>query len=83
MGLFDSLKDKASELLSGASDKVSEMTGVDLPVDGAADQVTETVDGLGETAQAGADNLGDQAGEVAGVDLPTEGLIDGNRPEGS
>jgi hypothetical protein len=50
MGIFDSLKDKASELLQTATDKVSETTGVDLT--GVTDQATE--------------NLTDQANEKLG-----------------
>ncbi|WP_344109479.1 hypothetical protein [Kribbella alba] len=47
------LKDKASELLQGASGKVSEVTGVDLPLGAVADlagqRVTDTAAGsLGE-----------------------------------
>ena len=49
MSLFDSLKEKAAELLGGAGDKVSELTGVDLS--GAADQVTQATGGLAETGQ--------------------------------
>jgi hypothetical protein len=37
MNLLNMLKDKASGLLQGASDKVSEATGVDLPLGGVAD----------------------------------------------
>jgi hypothetical protein len=60
MGLLDMFKDKASELLQGASDKVSEATGIDLPIGDVADQVTESTDGLGETTQGLADAAGDQ-----------------------
>ena len=48
MSVFDMLKNKASELLQGAGEKVSDATGIDLPVEGVADQVTEATDGLGE-----------------------------------
>lgn len=55
MGLFDSIKEKASELLGGASDKVSELTGTELPGQEAAENVagnvTETAQGYGEQAQ--------------------------------
>ena len=32
MNLFDMFKDKATELLQGATGKVSELTGVELPL---------------------------------------------------
>lgn len=89
MSIFDKFKDKATELLQGAGDKVSEATGIDLS--GVTDKVTETAQGLGETAQGVgetaaqdlgetaqgyADTAGDQVTEATGVDLPTEGLTD-------
>lgn len=77
MGLFDMFKDKASELLLGASDKVSEATGVDLPLGDVANQVTESADGLGETTQGLADAARNQVGEATGVDLPVDGVADG------
>jgi hypothetical protein len=53
MGLFDAVREKAAELLSGASDKVSELTGADL---GEAQQnVTDTTQNLGDTAQGHVD----------------------------
>jgi hypothetical protein len=48
MGLFDIVKEKVSELLSGAGDKVTELTGTELP---GADQVTQATENLTETAQ--------------------------------
>jgi hypothetical protein len=72
MSLFDMLKDKVSELLQGAGEKVSEATGIDLPLGDVADQVTESTGGLGETAQG----LADSAGAAAGVDLPVDGVTD-------
>jgi hypothetical protein len=72
MSVFDMLKNKASELLQGASEKVSDATGIDLPVGDAADQASEAAAGLGETAQGYADSAGetaqgyaDAAGETA------------------
>ncbi|MDX6293307.1 MAG: hypothetical protein QOH50_2382 [Kribbellaceae bacterium] len=76
MGLLDMFKDKASELLQGASDKVSEATGIDLPIGDVADQVTESTDGLGETTQGLADAAGDQVADATGVDLPVDGVGD-------
>jgi len=79
MNLFDMIKDKASELFQGASDKVGEATGIDLPQGGVADQVGESAGGLGETAQGLADTAGDQVADVAdvaGVELPVDGVAD-------
>jgi hypothetical protein len=76
MGLFDMFKDKASELLQGAGDKVSEVTGLDLPLGGVADQVTESAAGLGETARGLADAASDQVGGATGVDLPVDAVAD-------
>lgn len=75
MGLFDALREKATELLSGAGDKVSELTGTDL---GETQQnVTDSAQNLGDSAQ----NLGDSAtGAAQGyADTATEsaqGLTD-------
>ena len=87
MSVFDMLKNKASELLQGASEKVSDATGIDLPVGDAADQASEAAAGLGETAQGYADAAGetaqgyaDAAGEhvdaATGLDLPVDGVAD-------
>ncbi|MFI7065168.1 hypothetical protein ACIBL3_29535 [Kribbella sp. NPDC050124] len=76
MSLFDMLKNKASELLQGASEKVSDATGIDLPVGDAADQVSESAAGLGETAQGYADAAGEQVDAVAGFDVPVDGVVD-------
>jgi site-specific recombinase XerC len=62
MGLFDAVREKAAELLSGAGDKVSELTGTDLA--DAHQNATDTAQNLGEGAQ----NLGDTAAG-AGQDL--------------
>ncbi|WP_344218654.1 hypothetical protein [Kribbella sancticallisti] len=90
MSVFDRLKDKASELLQGAGDKVSEATGIDLPIGDVTDQATETAQGLGDTAQGYAESaqgLGDtaqgyadaaggQVTEATGVELPLDGVGD-------
>jgi hypothetical protein len=60
MSLFDMIKGKAAELLTGASDKVSDLTGIDLPGGEIADQLTRSADGLADTRQ----NLADAAGTV-------------------
>lgn len=51
MGLFDIIKDKATELLGGATDKVNDLTGADLPGGEAADQLAQATDNLTDTAQ--------------------------------
>lgn len=71
MSVFDMLKSKATELLQGAGDKVSEATGIDLPIGDATDQVsevtdqvTQATDGLGEAGQNLSDTAADHLGEV-------------------
>lgn len=59
MSIFDKFKDKASELVQSAGDKVSEATGIDLS--GVTDQVTQSTEGLAETAQGHADAAGETA----------------------
>lgn len=67
MGLFDTFKEKASELLGGAGDKVSELTGTELPgqeaAENAAGQATETAQGFGEQATGAAQDVTDSATE--------------------
>ncbi|GAA3551152.1 hypothetical protein [Kribbella ginsengisoli] len=81
MSFFDSLKDKASELLQSATDKVTEATGVDLG--GVTDQATESAEGLTnqaegltDQAQDHANTAGDQLADATGIEVPTEGLTD-------
>jgi hypothetical protein len=76
MSVFDMLKNKASELLQGASEKVSDATGIDLPVGDAADQVSESAAGLGETAQGYAETAGEHVDAATGLDLPVDGVAD-------
>lgn len=71
MGLFDIVREKAAELLSGAGDKVSELTGTELPGADAADQltqsaenVTDTAQDLGDTATGAAQDFTDSASEA-------------------
>lgn len=67
MGLFDAIRDKAAELLGGAQEKVSELTGTELPnTDALADQAQ----GVGDTAQGYADGA---QGYVDGA----QGYVDG------
>jgi hypothetical protein len=48
MGLFDAIRDKAAELLGGAEEKVSELTGTELPN---TDTLADQAQGVGDTAQ--------------------------------
>jgi hypothetical protein len=63
MSIFDSLKDKASELLQTATEKVTEATGVDLG--GVTDKITETtgvdLGGAADQATQSAEDLTGQA----------------------
>jgi hypothetical protein len=61
MGLFDAIRDKAAELMGGAQEKVSELTGTELPN---TDALAEQAQGYTETAQGYADGA---AGAVDGV----------------
>jgi hypothetical protein len=45
MGLFDAIREKAGELLSGATDKIEEVTG-NIPGDQAVDGLSETASGV-------------------------------------
>jgi uncharacterized protein YjbJ (UPF0337 family) len=79
MGLFDIVREKASELLGGASEKVSELTGTELPGKDAAEELTQSADnvtgdvagnvteaaqGVGETATGAAQDVTDAATET-------------------
>jgi hypothetical protein len=61
MGLFDIVKEKVSELLSGAGDKVTELTGAELPGTEVVDQVSQSTGDLAETAQGVTDTATDTA----------------------
>ncbi|WIX98011.1 hypothetical protein QRX60_28475 [Amycolatopsis mongoliensis] len=64
MSLFDVFKDKAAELLGGASEKVSEVVGVDLPIGEAADQVAQSAAEVTETGQGVVDAVSAQGADV-------------------
>ncbi|MGB3438905.1 MAG: hypothetical protein WBA97_09160 [Actinophytocola sp.] len=65
MGLFDAVREKAAELLSGATEKVSELTGTDL---GDAQQnATDSAQNLGDTAQGYADTASGAGQDLAGT----------------
>lgn len=73
MSLFDTLKEKAAELLGGAGDKVSELTGVDLSAgEAAVDQASQAAGDLAETGQG----LADTATETG------QGIVDSAGPLG-
>lgn len=69
MGLFDAVREKAAELLSGATDKVSELTGTDLAdaQQNATDTATETAQNAGDTAQGYADTATGAGLDLAGT----------------
>lgn len=62
MGLFDAIREKAGELLSGATEKVSEVVG-DVP---GVQDVTQSATDAGEQVTGAAEGLGATAGDVAG-----------------
>ena len=51
MSLFDMFKDKATELLQGAKDQISELTGIELPTQGLTDQVGQAAGNLTDTSR--------------------------------
>lgn len=61
MGLFDIVREKVSELMSGAGEKVTEVTGVELPGGEAADQVAQSADNLTDTATSAGQGIADTA----------------------
>ena len=65
MGLFDSVREKAAELLSGATDKVSELTGTDLA--DAQQNATDAAQNLGDTAQGYTDMASGAGQDLAGT----------------
>ncbi|CAM3731467.1 hypothetical protein KIPE111705_22085 [Kibdelosporangium persicum] len=64
MGIFDIIKDKVSELMSGAGDKVTELTGAELPGAEATDQLTQSAGDFTDTAAAAGQDL---AGTTQGL----------------
>ncbi|MBB4905504.1 hypothetical protein [Actinophytocola algeriensis] len=69
MGLFDAVREKAAELLSGATDKVSELTGTDIAdaQQNATDAASESAQNLGDTAQGYADTASGAGQDLAGT----------------
>jgi uncharacterized protein YjbJ (UPF0337 family) len=66
MGLFDIIKEKVGELVSGAGDKVTELTGAELPGGEVVDQATQAAGNVGETAQGVADTATGAVQDVTG-----------------
>lgn len=66
MGLFDVVREKVSELLSGAGDKVSDLTGVEVPGAEAADQLAQSGDSVADAAQGVRDDVAGAAQDVTG-----------------
>jgi hypothetical protein len=58
MSIFDLFEDTATELTQGVKDQVTELTGVEPPVDGLIDQANQAAGDIGETAQNVADSAG-------------------------
>jgi hypothetical protein len=69
MGLFDAVREKAAELLSGATDKVSELTGTDLAdaQQNATDAASESAQNLGDTAQGYTEMASGAGQDLAGT----------------
>ncbi|GAB1513520.1 hypothetical protein [Actinophytocola sp. KF-1] len=80
MGLFDAIREKAAELVSGATEKVGELTGTDLA--DAQQNVTDAAQGHAEEVSgAGQDLAGtatDSVREVtdAAADTPLGTYVD-------
>lgn len=65
MGLFDAVREKAAELLSGATEKVSELTGTDIA--DAQQNASDTAQNLGDTAQGYTDTVTGAGQDLAGT----------------
>lgn len=78
MSLFDMIKDKATELLGGAGEKVSDLTGIDLPVGEAADEVTQSAADVTESGQNIVDTASAQGMDALGATGPVGDAIDPN-----
>jgi hypothetical protein len=64
MGLFDSFKEKAAELIQGAKEQVSEVTGIDVQPDAVGDQIDQVASDVTETGQNAADTATDAVKDV-------------------
>lgn len=75
MGLFDAIREKANELLSGATDQVSEVTG-NIPGEQAVDGLTETATGtVNDTVADTTGSLTDATDTVTGTVTDTTEAI--------
>jgi hypothetical protein len=82
MGLFDIVREKASELFSGASEKVTEVTGVELPGAETAENLTDTAAATGQEVTDAAQGLGDTAtGAAEDITGTASDAINPLRPE--
>jgi uncharacterized protein YjbJ (UPF0337 family) len=61
MSLIDIIRDKAAELFSGAGEKITEVTGVDLPGAETAGNVADSATATGQEVTDAAQGLGDTA----------------------
>jgi len=80
MGLFDSIREKATELLSGATDKIEEVTG-NIPGEQAVEGLSETATGAVSDATGSVTDAADTA--TGAVTETTEAVgeqIDPYRP---
>ena len=68
MGLFDTIREKAAELLSGVTDKASDLAG-DLPgaemLDGLSQSATDAASQATDEAEGTVQDLGASAAEAA------------------
>ena len=78
MGLFDAIRDKAAELLGGAEEKVSELTGTELPN---TDALAEQAQGVGDTAQGYVDGATETATGYADTATGAAQDVTGALPE--
>ena len=65
MGLFDAIREKAAELVSGAAEKVSELTGTDVA--DAQQNASDAAQNLGDTAQGYAEEASGAGQDLAGT----------------
>jgi hypothetical protein len=80
MGLFDVVREKAAELLSGAGDKVSELTGAELPdPEAATDQLAQAADTAAESVQSATDAAAD-TGVAEGLTDAASEAVDPHQP---
>ena len=84
MGLFDAIREKAGELLSGASEKVGDLAG-DLPgaqeVQDLSQSATDAAGQAGEQAAGTAQELGATASDVSGSVTDAADTVAGSLPD--